>query len=158
MQKFLFYNKLTVWLYMFRALCAHHQKVEIVLYSIWYHHTCRWPSAAPYFSTGFRKALWCQMSWKSGRWELSCSVRADWRTERLGEAIFAFHNFEKTPKMYNWRKMSWAIVGVFEEFSQMRESLDSWNLKMNESHALPKRQVKFTKRNCVTSQKTSNFN
>ena len=25
--------------YMFRALCAHHQKVKIVLYSIWYHHT-----------------------------------------------------------------------------------------------------------------------
>jgi len=31
--------------YMFRALCAHHQ-VKIVLYSIWYHHTCRWPSGA----------------------------------------------------------------------------------------------------------------
>ena len=27
---------------MFRALCAHHQEVKIVLYSIWYHHTCRW--------------------------------------------------------------------------------------------------------------------
>jgi len=33
-------------LYMFRALCAHHQEVRIVLYSIWYHHTCRWPSGA----------------------------------------------------------------------------------------------------------------
>ena len=33
-------------LYMFRALCAHHQAVKIVLYSIWYHHTCRWPSGA----------------------------------------------------------------------------------------------------------------
>jgi len=28
---------------MFRALCAHHQEFKIVLYSIWYHHTCRWP-------------------------------------------------------------------------------------------------------------------
>jgi len=28
---------------MFRALCANHQEVKIVLYSIWYHHTCRWP-------------------------------------------------------------------------------------------------------------------
>jgi len=27
--------------YMFRALCAHHQEVKIVLYSIWYHYTCR---------------------------------------------------------------------------------------------------------------------
>ena len=24
---------------MFRALCAHHQAVKIVLYSNWYHHT-----------------------------------------------------------------------------------------------------------------------
>jgi len=24
---------------MFRALCAYHQEVNIVLYSIWYHHT-----------------------------------------------------------------------------------------------------------------------
>ena len=24
---------------MFRALCAHHQEVKIVLYSIWYRHT-----------------------------------------------------------------------------------------------------------------------
>jgi len=31
---------------MFRALCAHHQDVKIVLYSIWYHRTCRWPSRA----------------------------------------------------------------------------------------------------------------
>jgi len=31
---------------MFRALCTHHQEVKIVLYSIWYHHTCRWPSGA----------------------------------------------------------------------------------------------------------------
>jgi len=34
-------------LYMFRALCAHHQEVKIVLYSIRYRHTCRWPSGAP---------------------------------------------------------------------------------------------------------------
>jgi len=31
---------------MFRVLCAHHQEVRIVLYSIWYHHTCRWLSRA----------------------------------------------------------------------------------------------------------------
>jgi len=34
----------TVFLYMFQALCAHYQEVKIVLYNIWYHHTCRWPS------------------------------------------------------------------------------------------------------------------
>jgi len=40
MHKFLLYNKFIVCLYMFRALCAHHKEVNIVLYSIWYHHTC----------------------------------------------------------------------------------------------------------------------
>jgi len=43
---FFFYNKFIICLYMFRALCAHHQEVKIVLYGIWYHHTCRWPSGA----------------------------------------------------------------------------------------------------------------
>ena len=45
MHKILFYNKFKC-LYMFRALCAYHQEVKIVLYSIWYRHTCRWPSGA----------------------------------------------------------------------------------------------------------------
>ena len=39
MHKFLFYNKFIICLHTFRALCAHHQEVKIVLYSIWYHHT-----------------------------------------------------------------------------------------------------------------------
>jgi len=46
MHKNFSYNKFIIRLYMFRALCAHHQAVKIVLYSIWYHHTCRWPSGA----------------------------------------------------------------------------------------------------------------
>ena len=32
---------------MFLALCAHYQEVKLVLYSIWCHHTCVWPSGAP---------------------------------------------------------------------------------------------------------------
>jgi len=39
-------------LYMFRALCAHHQEVKTVLYSLWYHHTYRWPSRAHNLFTG----------------------------------------------------------------------------------------------------------
>ena len=31
---------------MFRGLRVHHQEVKTVLYSIWYHHACRWPSGA----------------------------------------------------------------------------------------------------------------
>ena len=39
MHKVLFYNKFIIYPYMFRALCAHHQEVKIVLYSILYHQT-----------------------------------------------------------------------------------------------------------------------
>ena len=39
MRKILLYNKFIICLYMFRALCAHHQEVKIVLYGIWYRHT-----------------------------------------------------------------------------------------------------------------------
>ena len=39
MHNILFYNKFIIYLYMFWALCAYHQEVKIVLYSIWYHHT-----------------------------------------------------------------------------------------------------------------------
>jgi len=46
MHKIFFYNKFIIRLYMFRALCAYHQEVKIVLYSIWYHQTCRWPSGS----------------------------------------------------------------------------------------------------------------
>jgi len=30
----------------FEHWCAHHKDVKFVLYSIWYRHTCRWPSRA----------------------------------------------------------------------------------------------------------------
>ena len=49
MHKILFYNKFIICLYMFQALCAHHQEVKTVksvVYSLWYHHTIRWPSRA----------------------------------------------------------------------------------------------------------------
>jgi len=39
MHKFFFYNEFIIYLYMFRALCAHHQEVKTVLYSIWYQYT-----------------------------------------------------------------------------------------------------------------------
>ena len=48
MHKILFYNNFIICLYMFRALCTHHQEVKIVLYihNIWYCHICRWPPLA----------------------------------------------------------------------------------------------------------------
>jgi len=32
----------------FGALCAHHQEIKILLYSIRYHHTWSWPSRAQF--------------------------------------------------------------------------------------------------------------
>jgi len=46
MHKIFFYINFIICLYMFRALCAHHQEVKIVLYSIWCHHACKRPSRA----------------------------------------------------------------------------------------------------------------
>jgi len=62
MHKIFFYNKFIIHLYMFRALCAHHQEVKIVLYSIWYHHNCRWPSDAQVESGLVKKCrtLYCE--------------------------------------------------------------------------------------------------
>ena len=60
MHKFLFYNKFIICLYVFRALCVHHQEVNIVLYSIWYHHTCRWPSRAQAESSGVLFSAYAQ--------------------------------------------------------------------------------------------------
>ena len=45
-EQIFFYNKFILCLYMFRAPCAHRQEVTIVLYSLWCHHTYRWPSRA----------------------------------------------------------------------------------------------------------------
>ena len=42
---------------MFRAPCAHRQEVKIVLYSFWYHHTCKWPSRA-HLCTGRPTTNW----------------------------------------------------------------------------------------------------
>jgi len=43
---------------MFRALCAYHQEVKIVLYSTWYHHICRRPCGA---RDGHLQVWWYQM-------------------------------------------------------------------------------------------------
>ena len=42
-----FYNNFISSLYMFRAHVLIVRRVKIVLYSLWYHHTYRWPSGAP---------------------------------------------------------------------------------------------------------------
>jgi len=43
-QIFLFYNKFYFTPLHISSKFAHHQEVKIALYSLWYHHTYRWPS------------------------------------------------------------------------------------------------------------------
>jgi len=45
MYKF-FYNKFIICFYMFEHYVLIIRRAKIVLYSIWYHHTYRWPSRA----------------------------------------------------------------------------------------------------------------
>jgi hypothetical protein len=42
----LFHNKLYFMHLRVSSTFAHHQEVKIELYSLWYHHTYRWPSRA----------------------------------------------------------------------------------------------------------------
>jgi len=78
----LFYNKFIIFLYMFRALFAHHQEVKIVLYSIWYRHTSRWPSRAWVERGPTRRGIYytyyttiCTLSWLITKITLRCTVR-----------------------------------------------------------------------------------
>ena len=53
----LFFSKFISCLYMFRAQSAHRQEVKIVLYSLCYHQTYRWPSRAQVSKTSKHKFL-----------------------------------------------------------------------------------------------------
>jgi hypothetical protein len=53
------------------------------------------------FSIDIRNILKCQISWKSVKWEPSCSMRADERTDKrkdMTKRIVAFRNFANVPK------------------------------------------------------------
>jgi len=55
MHEILFYSKFISCLYTFRAPCVHRQEVKIVLSSLWYQHTYRWPSRARWLITKVKK-------------------------------------------------------------------------------------------------------
>jgi len=98
MQKFMFHNNFIIFFYMFRALCAHHQEVTIVLYSIWYHHTCRWPSGAP----GHRTATYLMHHQVSHSETISSANRM---------CLCAFSGFQKkTPTSYLPDTIYWYVV------------------------------------------------
>jgi len=43
----LFYSKFYFTPLHVSSTCAHHQEIKIALYSLWYHHTYRWPGRPP---------------------------------------------------------------------------------------------------------------
>jgi len=47
MHKLLFYNTFITFLYMFRALCAHHEEVKLNYTASGILTLCRWPSGGP---------------------------------------------------------------------------------------------------------------
>ena len=73
---------------MFQAPCAHHhQEVKIVLYSIWYHHTCGWPSGAqvergqniktPDCSVCQNNGMLAGHSHRNGKWQMFIVARTE---------------------------------------------------------------------------------
>ena len=45
-KKIFIHNNFILIIYMLRALCAHHQQIKFLLYSIWCHESYRWPSGS----------------------------------------------------------------------------------------------------------------
>ena len=116
MHKILFYNKFIIYLYMFRALCAHHQEVKIVLYSIWYHHTCRWPSRAQVEMHGqkTKKSVYVR------RWFSIC-----WNRSLCREA----HTSDKKTLFGRWHVYGCTINCIsFSTIQYFRTQFTSWIL------------------------------
>ena len=68
--------------------------------------------------TGFRKILKYQISWKSIRWEPSCSMRTDGRTDSTNIKV-GFCNFAKAPppqKKEETPKSQYDVIGQTSDF------------------------------------------
>ena len=50
------------------STCAHRQEVKIILYSLWYHQTYRWPSRAPVHGTATYRCDDIQWRTEGGVW------------------------------------------------------------------------------------------
>jgi len=87
MHKILFYNKFIICFYMFRALCAHHQEVKIVIYSICYCHTSRWQSGTQVEDCapdGHLEVWWYQMLYNT-------ILTFWWRAQQCSKHVEAYN-------------------------------------------------------------------
>ena len=95
---------------MFRALCADHQEVKIVLCSIWYHNKCRWPSGAQ-VERGLLQVWWYQILYNtiltSWWWALNCLL-TPWC--RVFEKLTGLQLVKKFPVFHGTRRFITALT------------------------------------------------
>ena len=125
MHKILFYNKFIICLYMFRALCAHHQEVNIVLYSLWYRHTRRWPSRAQverrliiikqdyYYFYCYYKTRFCALSW------LITKIIKGVLLLRMCVIWLYVHVLSFTPHYF---RLLMELLAIYSKLSQLKDS------------------------------------
>jgi hypothetical protein len=82
------------------------------------------------FSTGFRKVLRYQISWKSVQWQPSCSMRADGWTD-MTKLIVAFRNFAKASKKNDTGILSYLMWGTDRTVTSNRKRHCGVNLLLS---------------------------
>ena len=88
---------------MFRTLCAHHQEVKIALYSIWYHHTCRWPSGAQVERECTKSCFIISLLYSSTCFEHCCAHHQEVKTVLY--SIWYHHTVWVTVRCTGWERM-----------------------------------------------------
>jgi len=79
------------------------------------------------FSTNFRKTIKCQILWKSGQREPSCSMRTDRQTD-VTKLFVAFRNFSNDPEKSLLRPLSLLIALVcFSRYAAIIFLNSNWN-------------------------------
>jgi hypothetical protein len=97
---------------MFWALCAHYQEVKIVLYSICYHHTCRWPSRASVHRTVTYR---CD--------DTRCCIIQFWPPDEEHIVLETCRGIQKTYYKARIFALSWLITKVSEELVAKLQTL-----------------------------------
>ena len=73
---------------------AHRQEVKIVLYSLWYHHTCRWPSGAQ-VERGLSQSVWTVWTGGKSRPHRDLIPERPARSQSLYRLSYPVHSLDK---------------------------------------------------------------
>ena len=98
MHNILFYNKFIILLYIFRALCAHHQEVKLYYTATGIITHCRWPCDAqvdrrPVHRTATYRVWWYQMLYNT-------ILTSWWRAEQCSKHVEEFSCFANRASQY----------------------------------------------------------